>query len=653
LSLFGAFLLFLAWPAGGTRPAAAQALDSVKVKVCHYDRNDQGPNAGPHVIEVNENAVDSHLENHTKTNDYVGNDFVIHNDDDEDRCKNEEKDTFLVITKECTGGVTGGSFNINLSNDKSKSFTLGCGGSTDPIAVKAGEDLTVHETTTGFDTSYRGACDGDGSVILEKGKTNTCVVSNAGLTTLTVTKECGEGVTSADGPFNFTLEGSINDTFSIATCGGSHQVEGVNANDTGILSETNTGFDVSIRGDCDGDGSLQLIANDNNVCVVRNDPVEEPTETTLVITKECTGGVTGGSFDIDLTGTMSDSFTLGCGTSTDPITVDPDADLTVQETTTGFDTSYRGACDGDGSVILVEDEENTCVVSNAGLITLTITKECGDGVTSADGPFNFTLTGTINDTFSIATCGGSHEVVGVNEDDTGVLSETNTGFDVSIRGDCDGDGTLLLIANDDNVCVVRNDLPGAEEATTLVITKECGDGVTSADGPFNFTLTGTISDTFSIATCGGSHEVIGVSSDDTGVLSETNTGFDVSIRGDCDGDGTLLLIANDDNVCVVRNDVPGQVITVLPTEVPTSIPPAALVEATALPPAAPVEVVVEAAPTAVPTTEAAAVLGVTALPSTGSGGSALPGNVSPWLLLTALLAGLGGLALLSSRVIRP
>ena len=48
-------------------------------------------------------------------------------------------------------------------------------------------------------------------MILEKGVENTCVVSNAGLTTLTIQKECGEGV---EGPFSFELAGTINDTFT-------------------------------------------------------------------------------------------------------------------------------------------------------------------------------------------------------------------------------------------------------------------------------------------------------------------------------------------------------------------------------------------------------------------------------------------------------
>ncbi len=46
------------------------------VVICHYDRNQQGPNAGPHTITVNTNALDHHLLNHVKAEGFVGDDHV-------------------------------------------------------------------------------------------------------------------------------------------------------------------------------------------------------------------------------------------------------------------------------------------------------------------------------------------------------------------------------------------------------------------------------------------------------------------------------------------------------------------------------------------------------------------------------------------------
>lgn len=46
------------------------------VTICHFDRNNQGPNTGPHTIVINYNSLDRHLINHTKNNGYVGDDYV-------------------------------------------------------------------------------------------------------------------------------------------------------------------------------------------------------------------------------------------------------------------------------------------------------------------------------------------------------------------------------------------------------------------------------------------------------------------------------------------------------------------------------------------------------------------------------------------------
>lgn len=44
------------------------------VVICHYDRNEEGPNAGPHTITINASALDHHLANHVKDEGFVGDD---------------------------------------------------------------------------------------------------------------------------------------------------------------------------------------------------------------------------------------------------------------------------------------------------------------------------------------------------------------------------------------------------------------------------------------------------------------------------------------------------------------------------------------------------------------------------------------------------
>ncbi|HEY8173424.1 MAG TPA: hypothetical protein VIH21_10095 [Dehalococcoidia bacterium] len=71
-SLFAATQAFGAAGSGGS----ADTRNDEFVVICHYDRNNQGPNAGPHTITINVNALDHHLTNHTKNKDFIGDDFV-------------------------------------------------------------------------------------------------------------------------------------------------------------------------------------------------------------------------------------------------------------------------------------------------------------------------------------------------------------------------------------------------------------------------------------------------------------------------------------------------------------------------------------------------------------------------------------------------
>jgi hypothetical protein len=59
--------------AAGSGKSAEHRNDDFVV-LCHYDRNQKGPNAGPHTITINRNAMDKHLENHVKKEGFVGDD---------------------------------------------------------------------------------------------------------------------------------------------------------------------------------------------------------------------------------------------------------------------------------------------------------------------------------------------------------------------------------------------------------------------------------------------------------------------------------------------------------------------------------------------------------------------------------------------------
>ena len=70
----GAFALFAA--VLGSGQGTARADPDENITICHYDRNLQGPNAGPHEITIDGSAVDMHMENHVKKEGFVGDDTM-------------------------------------------------------------------------------------------------------------------------------------------------------------------------------------------------------------------------------------------------------------------------------------------------------------------------------------------------------------------------------------------------------------------------------------------------------------------------------------------------------------------------------------------------------------------------------------------------
>ena len=51
----------------------------------------------------------------------MGDDFITESEEDALNCQDEDARTTLVIMKECTGGVTGGSFEVALGGDMTDS----------------------------------------------------------------------------------------------------------------------------------------------------------------------------------------------------------------------------------------------------------------------------------------------------------------------------------------------------------------------------------------------------------------------------------------------------------------------------------------------------------------------------------------------------
>ena len=440
--------------------------------------------------------------------------------------------------------------------------------------------------------------------------------------TLEVTKEC---IGTDDGT-DFTITVSPGGFSTILGCGESDAFF-VDPGSYTVAETPPAGWTgPNIRGGCEGDGTITLEAGDEETCVVQN--VAEEATATLMVKKECIGTEDGTDFTINVSGGIGPVI-LECGETSDPITVLADTVYTVSETPpTGWaGPDIRGLCDGDGTFTLDPDDEGTCVVTNTSeeaTATLFIQKECIGTDEGTD--FTINVSGGIGPV--VIECGEISDPITVLADTVYTVSETPpagwTG--PNIRGLCDGDGTFTLDADDEGTCVVQN-VADEDDTATLFIVKECAE---ASDDEFEIELSGFGSVFLS---CGEMSDGITIEAGLEYFVSEDapDGWLEPSIRGACDGDGTVTLDEGEDGICVVRNT---------PEEEP--LPPANIVVIEVQqPPAAPVE-------------QVAGVQQVITPPNTGDGALADTGRTSNGLMIPMLIVtgAIGLVSALSAKRLR-
>ncbi|MCC7364444.1 MAG: hypothetical protein IT303_08725, partial [Dehalococcoidia bacterium] len=318
-----------------------------------------------------------------------------------------------------------------------------------------------------------------------------------------------------------------------------------------------------------GGTSVDLQAGQHWICNFVNAPVEtEPETASLTIVKELVNDGPGTAVESDFIISVSQGGSVvqsGAGSATG-VTYDlPAGDYVVSEGPhPGYESSIRGACDGDGSVTLVAGESYTCVVRNddsgsTGNASLTIIKELvndDDGI-AAEGDFTISVSrgGTEVESDSGSATGVTYSLPA---GDYVVAEGPHPGYESSIRGACDGDGTVTLAAGESYTCTVRNDdIAASEETGTLTVIKEV---VNDDEGV-------SVAGDFMISVMSGGTDVAGspAAGSDTGTAYTLDagtytvsegfyTGYTTAFAGDCAADGTVNMTAGADLTCTVVND---------------------------------------------------------------------------------------------------
>src|SRR3989338_8017559 len=190
-----------------------------------------------------------------------------------------------------TGTITGGGAGTT-TDATSKSYEVTAG------------TYSVTETVPDGWTMVSNTCV---DVTVASGETETCVITNAKLPTLTVTKVVvnDNGGTATASDFMLFVDGMMT-TSGVATTStiGAHTV-----------SETaSSTYSMSISGDCAVDGSITLAAGDVKTCTITNDdnPPAPPTTGTITIIKVVVNNDEGTA--------TSSAWTLHLHTTGDPMT---------------------------------------------------------------------------------------------------------------------------------------------------------------------------------------------------------------------------------------------------------------------------------------------------------------------------------------------
>jgi len=311
---------------------------------------------------------------------------------------------------------------------------------------------------------------------------------------LTVIKEV-EGSDNSPSSFELQVNGlQVSETFNGSASG----VELILAPEMYTVFEGDyENFITSYSGDCDEHGDINILAGEFYSCTVTNtyrEPVEDPTQGTLMIIKEIEGSEdVASSFTLTVSGNDNDyevSF-AGSGAPGEELTLDPGGYTVSEESipsnyTVSFDP--ESDCDENGNVTVEAGETKTCKVINTyseeeeKKTTLTVTKKVVGGpkvvsdfplyVCRVFGDSAYMPMMVVNPQFSTINpdimnipCEGLVVSGEVNEFLPGdyAVSEVNefeSVYKTTFSGDCDSEGKVSLELGDNKSCVITNTYVG-------------------------------------------------------------------------------------------------------------------------------------------------------------------------------------------------
>ena len=382
-----------------------------------------------------------------------------------------------------------------------------------------------------YAATFTGDCDGNGVVVLNPGDVKECTITNNDIPhnpTLRVIKVVINDDGGTKQISNFAL-------FVDSTQVTSGQVLTLQPGTYNVHETQVAGYAATITGDCDAQGNVTLAFNESKTCVITNNDIAPKLTVTKIVINDNGGQKQVVDFDllVGMTPVVSgieNSFAA--------------ADYVVSEVQLfGYNATIGGDCDAQGNITLALGETKQCTITNNDIPpTLTVTKVVinDDGGTKQISDFALFIG-------ALQVASGDTTTVQAGTYTVGELSLQ--GYSASLGGDCNSAGVVAVDIGEAKQCTITNNdvpPPPPDTATLRVIKVVINDnGGTKQISDFAL---------FVDSTQVTSGQALTLSPGTYNVHETQLSGYAAAMSGDCDVNGDVGLVANDNKTCTITND---------------------------------------------------------------------------------------------------
>ena len=395
-------------------------------------------------------------------------------------------------------------------------------------------------------------CNSDGTITLALDQDATCTITNNDISpTLKVVKtivnDNGGTITNRNA-FVLKVDGNVVTHNSIGQ---------YNAGNHSVSEDGLPGYEPGTwGGDCSEDGSITLALDQDAICTITNDDIS-PTLTVIKTIVNYNGGkvTDANDFKLKVDGNIVmhneiNDFNVGAYTVT-------------EDGLPGYQAGdWGGDCNANGGITLVLGQDASCTITNNDMtptlkVVKTVINNNGGSITNPDE-------------FGLKVDGGSVLHNAINNFNAGFHSVSEVGLPGYIPGtwggDCNVDGTIALVLNQDATCSITND---DTDSTSLTLVKQVtndngGSAPASAwtldaAGPTGFSGSGpNVSNGDGFAA--GSYDL-----SESGGPAGYTTGNWSCIGGTQQDADTVMLALGDAAICTIINDDISPILTVVKT----------------------------------------------------------------------------------------